>query len=434
MSFTLKKGFTFGGWLPALIPQYPSYSTMRNDTSHPIENVESDEYGLFQAYLAGIKNASIANPNPSVGCVVIKNNKIISIGCTEKWGSRHAERVAFAPLSAADLEGSRVYVSLEPCTHMGRQPPCIHLFENTGIKKVVIGCEDPNPVVTKNGIRQLQNLGIGSFNSYYSNEIKAWNYPFFIQQKEKRPFIALKWAQSLDGCLADDNNGWKWISGEESRTYAHWLRQKYDAIMVGIGTVLNDFPSLDIRNLKHPELRNPLKIIYDPEGKIFECSLEQQENIMQKTFSPGTHKVVLINANILNNNKRDNSNWHNKMYNNPEIHFLTLNYKEENILAKNIFNEEVTAQISEILNRPLQSILIEGGSRLLSSFIHNESFDVIHLFIAPFFLGGEKHKLFSKEKRGFQVYPNKEVALEKRLHIAVQEKLGNDILIEMIPK
>ena len=381
-----------------------------------------------------MKNASISNPNPSVGCVIVKDNIMISNGCTEKWGERHAERVAFQLLNSEDLKGSHVYITLEPCTHTGQQPPCIELFQNQEITKVVVGCEDPNPIVTKNGIRQLENMGIGEFNNAFANEIKAWNYPFFIQQQEKRPFIALKWAQSIDGCLADDNNGWKWISGKNSRIYAHWLRQKYDAILVGIGTVLNDFPSLDIRNFEHPYKRQPLKIIYDPEGKIFYCTEEQQELLFQKTLLEGNKKVILLNQNIFNNLDSLQTKWQKKLLNHNEIIFLSVANHEKNFSSKEILTSLSNTFIKDILGRPLQSLLVEGGARLLSTFIQENNFDVAHIFIAPFFLGGEKHKLFSRAVRGFYSYPTKEVSSENRFHIASQEKLGDDILIEMIKK
>ncbi len=434
MSFTLKKGFTFGGWLASIIPDLENNSA-HYPVDHALQNdIHNDEYWLFQALLIGMKNASISNPNPSVGCVIVKNNKLISSGCTEEWGKKHAERVAFEALSAEDLKNSTVYTTLEPCTHTGKQPPCIELFRNRGIEKVVIGCEDPNPVVTKNGIQQLKEINIGKFNNSFSNEIKAWNYPFFIQQQEKRPFIALKWAQSIDGCLADDNNGWKWISGDKSRIYAHWLRQKYDAILVGIGTVLNDFPSLDIRNFYHSHIRQPLKIIYDPEGKIFYSTEKQQELLFQKTLLEGNKKIILIHKEILDKNQLLRTKWQKKLLNHSEIIFITVDKNEGVFSSKNILFSLLNPKINDILGRPLQSVLVEGGARLLSSFIHENNFDVIHTFIAPLFLGGEQHKLFSKAKRGLNTYPLKEVSSENRFHVASQERLGEDILIEMIKK
>lgn len=434
MSFTLKKGFTFGGWLPSIIPDLQNSSTYFQLNYLNPNGTYTDEYWLFQAFLESMKNASISNPNPSVGCVIIKNNNIISNGCTESWGERHAERVAFQNVNPEDLKGASVYVTLEPCTHTGQQPPCIELFQNRGIAKVVVGSEDPNPIVTKNGLQQLEKMGIGKFNHTFSNEIKAWNYPFFIQQQEKKPFIALKWAQTLDGCLADDSDGWAWISGNKSRIYAHWLRQKYDSVLVGIGTVLNDFPSLDIRNFNPIRKRNPLKIIYDPEGKIFHCTEEQQEILFQKTFLEGSPKIILINRQILEFSQTLQSKWQKKLLNHNDIKFISINCEENSFSSKDILSSLSNPQIKNILGRPLQSVLVEGGARLLSSFIHENNFDVTHIFIAPFFLGGEKHKLFSKTKRGLHFYPTKKISLEKRFHIAAHEKLDDDILLEMIKK
>lgn len=432
MSLTLKKGFAFGGWLPSLIPSMAKTPFPSNDLS-----LHSDEYWLFQTYLESMENASIANPNPSVGCLIVKNNNIISSGCTESWGNRHAERVAFHNLTHEDLNGSKVYLTLEPCTHHGRQPPCIELFKDKKLKKVVVGCIDPNPLVRNQGIKQLIDYGIGETNFFLANEIEAWNYPFFIQQKENRLFVALKWAQSLDGCLADDNNGWQWISGEESRIYTHWLRQKYDAILVGVGTVLNDFPSLDIRNLNHKNKRNPLKIIYDPEGKIFFCPSEQQKILKQKTLCPDSKSLILIRQEVLKKlkNTKQLDNWQKDLLENNEIHFIPLvDNLQEQTTAKNILESLNHSEIKSFLGRPLQSILVEGGHRLLSTFIQENIFDIMHIFTAPFFLGGEKHKLFSKIKRSFNDFPTKEVKTEIRYQIAAQAILGEDNLLEIIKK
>lgn len=430
MSFTLKKGFTFGGWLPSIIPNLEDISNY----SQLEPCAYSDEYWLFQAFLESMKNASIANPNPSVGCVVVKNNKIISSGCTERWGNKHAERIALECLSSEDLKGAQVYVTLEPCTHIGKQPPCIELFQSRGIQKVIIGCEDPNPIVKNNGMSQLIKIGIGNCNYFLANEIKAWNYPFFVQQQQNKGlFVALKWAQSIDGCLADDNDGWKWISGEKARVYTHWLRQKYDAILVGMGTVLNDFPSLDVRNFQHSCKRQPLKIIYDPEGKIFHCSQEQQNQLCQKTLLEGSKKVILVNKKIIEEFKIFQTKWQKKLLNDPEVLFIFIDHiVKENSISNNIINCLQNSDIDKFLERPLQSILIEGGARILSAFIQENNFDVIHTIISPFFLGGEKHKLFSKVQRAFCNFPLKKVSSENRYHIVSQEKLGNDILIEMI--
>lgn len=428
MSFRLKSGFTYGGWLEQIL------APENKEQSFIISNLQknSDNYFLFHAFLESMKQASYANPNPSVGCLIVKNNTIISKGCTEKWGERHAERVAFQQLSADQLKDSTVYVTLEPCTHHGRQPPCLELFINSGIQKVIIGCQDPNPLVSGKGIAALVNAGIGVLNPKFANEISAWNYPFFIQQKQQKIFIALKWAQTLDGCLADDLNGWKWISGEKSRKYTHWLRQKYDAILVGIGTVLNDFPSLDVRHLNISQVRHPIKMIYDPEGKIFEASPLQQKKLHAKTLSGQQKTIFFVTAKKLNSFSKKQTPWIKHLLNNSKIIFCPLQSKlpvYENIILAlsqiNFINE---------FGRPLQSIFVEGGPRLLSAFLNENKFDLIHLFIAPFFLGGEKNRLFSKVTRAILPTPMKRITKEPRYFLSAKEYLDEDLLLEIIQK
>jgi len=430
MSFTLKKGFTFGGWLPAIVPDY----TQDNPELMNHSLAKREEEFLFNAFLESMRHASIANPNPSVGCVIVKNNIVISRGCTEIWGGRHAERVACEDLQPADLMGAQVYVTLEPCTHFGRQPPCIDLFKDKGIQQVIVGCLDPNPVMQQSGLEILKSWGLGTYNPVFVNEITAWNYPFFVQLQHKRIFIALKWAQSLDGCLADDNSGWQWISNIKSRHYAHWLRQKYDAIIVGIGTVLNDFPSLNVRHPDIQQPRNPLKVIYDPEGKIFHAHRDEQNKLIEKTLNSSNSTIILINDSALKFAKDSPTVWIKKLFNDKKYCFITLNNNHKMSAGENIVNALNSQSVSDILGRPVQSIMVEGGPRLLSAFIDDELFDVAHIFIAPFFLGGSKNRIFSTTQRSLNRCLLRQVSTASRFSLVAQERLGDDTLIEILKK
>ena len=279
----LQAGFSFGGWLPQILPElrsrYPAPSLGLLNTR------QTHEYFQFQAFLAGMRNGSIANPNPSVGCVIVKGLDVLASGCTHVWKGLHAEAEAFAQIQGQNLEGAHVYLTLEPCTHFGNQPPCVEFFREKGIKKVFISRADSNPLVKGKGIGMLKEFGINVEIGMLDREVTAWNYPFFVQQKFSRPMIALKWAQSLDGCLADDNNGSKWISGPISRKYTHWLRQKYDAILIGASTFLQDTPSLDVRDIELFSKRDPIRIIFDPKAKIFFCSKDEQIVLNKKSFT-----------------------------------------------------------------------------------------------------------------------------------------------------
>lgn len=423
----LKRGFSFGGWVPHIAP------ICSEEFQDPFPKGSDDDH-LFQAFLAGMAEGSIANPNPSVGCVIVKNRHIIGRGCSQAWGGWHAERMAFHQVSKEDLNGSSVYLTLEPCTHQGKQPPCTELFRNSGIKKVFIASLDPNPLITGKGVAALRSFGIEVVASPLSHEVAAWNYPFFIQQRFNRPMVALKWAQSLDGCLADDNNGWQWISGPTSRQYAHWLRQKYDAVLVGAGTVLNDFPSLTVRDTPLLIKRNPLKIIFDPNGRILTCSKEQQSRLRQKTFCGTSKTLLLVDEHVLERTLPHSQEWGGEIYNSNEVKILPLKKQDSaDHSASEIISYLSKSFIKDFLGRPLQSILVEGGPRLLTMFFEKELFDVAHTFIAPFVLGGSKNRLFTNGYKNFITPPTREVSFVTRWHTAAQIGLGNDVLIEMLP-
>lgn len=422
-SLRLDKGFTFGGWLPSILSApHPEIATAAQLGQYD----EHDQKFMFQAFLAGMKNASIANPNPSVGCVIVKDNKILAEGCTDVWGGKHAERNAFLKVTDNDLIGCSVYVTLEPCTHYGRQPDCISMFKNKGIKKVVVSRRDINPIVNNFGINELKRMGIEVQVGCLSNEVTAWNYPFFVQQKLDRPMIALKWAQSLDGCFADDFSNSKWISGESSRIYTHWLRQKYDAIMVGARTVLTDHPSLDVRNIEHDFKRNPLKIIFDPTASVFFSSEDTQNVLRQKTFQKNTRTLFLVDENVIKSIFANSSNWCVELRNSCEIKIVPLCKQGEFYSAQEILSCLKQPEVNEFLGRPLQSILLEGGPRLLTLFAREDFFDVAHTFVAPFVIGGARHRLFAKTQ-------NRILSSIHRWKLLVNEQLGDDILMEMIP-
>lgn len=422
-SIRLSKGFTFGGWLPEILSQTES-DDLNQISSVGIE--DHDRKFMFQAFLAGMKNAAISSPNPSVGCVIVKNNKILATGCTDKWKGIHAERDAFSKVTDTDLIDATVYVTLEPCAHYGMQPPCIDLFKDKKIKKVVIARNDINSLVENKGINALKEIGIEVCVGLLSNEVTAWNYPFFIEKKFNRPMIALKWAQSLDGCLADDFDESKWISGPIARKYTHWLRQKYDAIMVGARTVLSDIPSLDVRHIQHKNKKNPFKIIFDPNCSIFFCEIKKQEMLREKTFQKNTRTLFLVDESMIKVILNDSSDWCVELRNSNEVKILSIAKQGEFYSAAEILHCLMQQEVNKFLQKPLQSILIEGGSYLLTLFAKEDFFDVAHTFISPFIIGGTKHKLFEKSQ-------NRILSEIHRWQLIANECLDDDILMEMIP-
>ena len=192
------------------------------------------------------KGAGFVNPNPMVGCVIVKDDIIIGEGYHELYGGFHAERNALIK-NVADLNGATLYVTLEPCCHHGKTPPCTDIIIEKCIKKVVVGLIDPNPLVAGKGISILQNAGIEVVTGVEEDKIKELNKVFLKYIKTKRPYVLLKTAMTLDGKIASHTGDSKWITNEKSRQLVHKLRSELMGVVVGIGTVTADDPMLNCR-------------------------------------------------------------------------------------------------------------------------------------------------------------------------------------------
>lgn len=209
------------------------------------------------------------HPNPLVGAVIEKDGKIIAEGFHHEYGNLHAERDALknAAEKNACVRGASLYVTLEPCCHTGKQPPCTQAIIDAGIKNVVIGSRDPNSLVNGKGVAQLENAGIKIFRDFMKAECDSLNEIFFYYITAKRPFVIVKYAQSADGKTSLSSGESKWITNESSREYVHYLRGTTAAVMCGIQTVLKDDPLLTCR-IKGEELNQPVRIVLDTELKI----------------------------------------------------------------------------------------------------------------------------------------------------------------------
>jgi diaminohydroxyphosphoribosylaminopyrimidine deaminase / 5-amino-6-(5-phosphoribosylamino)uracil reductase len=200
-------------------------------------------------------------PNPMVGAVIVYNDIIIGEGYHQKYGEAHAEVNAINSVKNKELlNESTIYVSLEPCSHYGKTPPCANLIVENGIKKVVIGCSDPNPLVAGNGIKILIEAQIEVIDNVLEKECIELNKRFFTYINKNRPFIILKWAQTANGFIARENFDSKWISCEESRMWVHKWRAEEAAILVGKNTAKYDNPSLTVRDWNG---KNPLRVVLD---------------------------------------------------------------------------------------------------------------------------------------------------------------------------
>lgn len=281
------------------------------------------------------------SPNPLVGAVIVKNRRIIGVGYHKKAGLPHAEVNALRQAGKAAW-GATLYVNLEPCDHFGRTPPCTDAIIKSGIKKVVIGMKDPNPLNNGKGIKKLKNRGIKVAAGILEKEAGLINKPYIKFITKKMPYITVKVAQSLDGKIAARTGDSKWISSEDSRRYVHKLRAAADAVMVGANTVLKDDPELlsRIRGCR----RQPVRIIVDGRRRIPSTS---------RIFSSGRYPVILASS-ICGRNRR------------PDL----------------------AALMKELAKRGITNIIVEGGGELIAGLIEKGMVDKLLIFIAPKIIGG----------------------------------------------
>lgn len=310
------------------------------------------------------KQKGITHPNPTVGAVIVKNGKILGKGYHKGAGNPHAEIEAIndALKKGYSLEGATIYITLEPCCHYGRTPPCTDAIINHKFKKVVIATKDPNPQVSGKGIKILKEKGIQVKTGVLEEYAKKLNEDFFTFITKKRPFIHLKLAQTIDGKIASFTGSSKWITNEKSREYAHLLRKEAGAVLVGINTVLTDNPLLTVRNIKTQ--KQPKRIILDKSLKIPENSrilnkeadtiIITSNNADKEKIKKLTDKGITIEKLPLINGKFDIKD------------LLSLLYKLE-----------------------IVQVLVEGGSQTITEFIKTKKVDRFSIFIAPKILGKE---------------------------------------------
>ncbi|MEY3901605.1 MAG: bifunctional diaminohydroxyphosphoribosylaminopyrimidine [Pseudomonadota bacterium] len=417
----LPNGFGFGGFIPR------ATSTHENV---PLEGYVSDNYPenmMYQALVESMKGVGQTIPNPAVGCVLVRNGKIISAGYTEPYGGRHAERVAFHRLQQLHeaSAGLDAFVTLEPCSHHGRQPPCCELFENSGIRSLYISIPDPNPLVGGKGLSavagNVENLNVG----LARHSATAWHLPFLVQHRLGRPLVVGKWAQTLDGAFADQSGRSQWITGPIARAYGHWLRQKYDVTVVGLGTLLMDQPSLSVRDCWRPNERQPDVCIIDVLGEAT-CQDARLNSGLSKILKATSHprKVALITT------VKNASQLAGKLPDSVALLTLTVDDSGNNPLnaARKIAEFWTSDEMRTWLGRSPQSIFIEGGATLLSGLLEIDAIDLLHVFIAPMVLAGEARRLY---RQGLAAPP-----LDSATHFDVLSTfaLGNDMLMELMPR
>jgi diaminohydroxyphosphoribosylaminopyrimidine deaminase/5-amino-6-(5-phosphoribosylamino)uracil reductase len=356
-----------------------------------------DEQRFMQQCLQLAQNgAGKVNPNPMVGCVIVRNGEIVGTGFHKKFGGPHAE--IFALNRAGTKAGSAIlYVNLEPCAHFGKTPPCTDAIIKAGISQVVIASKDPNPLVRGKGIQQLRNAGIRVKVGILQKEANVLNEKFIKFMKTGLPFVGIKLAQTLDGRIADISGRSKWITSKTARTEVHRLRSNFDAVMVGANTVLHDNPELTVRFV---QARNPVRVVVD--GRL---SLSTSRAIFNTSVAP---TWLLTSRRAVKGNIRKVQKFVSQ-----GVRVLPIS-SDFNINAKTILRSLAAEGIS--------SVLIEGCAGTINAFITSFYADILFLFVAPKVLGGGLN--------GFILNPPK--LLRKPIGIIVTKAslLGKDVLVE----
>ncbi|WP_028486361.1 bifunctional diaminohydroxyphosphoribosylaminopyrimidine deaminase/5-amino-6-(5-phosphoribosylamino)uracil reductase RibD [Thiomicrorhabdus chilensis] len=373
---------------------------------------ESDRAFMLQAIELAKKGIYSTKPNPAVGCVLVQDGVVVGEGWHRKAGLPHAERIALA--EAGDRSrGATAYVTLEPCSHYGRTPPCADGLVEAGVSRVVVAMRDPNPLVAGQGLAKIQQAGIVVEEGLLEQEARALNPGFIHMMEQKRPYVRLKMASSLDGRTAMANGESQWITGPEARRQVHKLRARSGAVVTGIGTVLADDPSLTVRlepetlqemNLD-AESCQPLRVVLDPGLSM-----------------PLDSKMLTLPGRVLLMTSPESAE--------REVDLL------ETMAAKGIewvalACEEGRLDIEAVLNylgheESVHDVLVESGAVLAGAFMQSGFVDELHCFIAPVLMGHQARPMF--------MLPGLE-SMQDKLSYSFEfiDKVGQDVHVILKP-
>ena len=356
----------------------------------------SKEFYMRKALELAKQGMGYTSPNPMVGCVIVKDGNIVAQGYHERCGEYHAERNALLRCKE-DVTGAEAYVTLEPCCHHGKTPPCTEILIERGIQKVYIGSMDSNPLVGGKGVKILQEAGIEVECGILKEECDKLNEVFFHYIEKRTPFVAMKYAMTLDGKIAAYTGDSKWVTSETARNHVQMLRKKYSGILVGIGTVKEDNPML---NCRIEEGVNPTRIICDSHLSIAD---DMECNIIQTA-----KEIKTIVAYVKSTEEKKN-----KL---EEAGIILIQAGE---------NESIDLQIllKKIGEMGIDSILVEGGGKIHGSFLEANLVNKVYAYIAPKLVGGATAKTPIGGK-GFEKM--KDARSLKDVQI---EQLGEDILV-----
>ncbi len=308
------------------------------------------------------KGIGFVNPNPLVGAVIVKDGRIIGEGYHKRYGEPHAERNALSSCTES-TEGADMYVTLEPCSHHGKQPPCCEAVTKAGIKNVYVGSYDPNPLVSGKGFEYLRNKGVNVVENVLREDCDAINEIFFHYITKKRPYVIMKAAMSIDGRTASSTGDSKWITNELSRADVHLTRKRAAAIMVGVNTVIADNPMLDCRT-ENPS--NPVRIICDSKLRI-----PLESNIIKTAKN-----IPTVIATVSEDTAK----------------IRQLRECGADIIVTDGERVNLNELMCELGRRKIDSVLVEGGATIHASMLEAGLVDLLQIYIAPKIIGGVNAK------------------------------------------
>ncbi|BCN93619.1 riboflavin biosynthesis protein RibD [Thiomicrorhabdus immobilis] len=373
----------------------------------------SDLRYMQQAIDLAKKGLYSTKPNPAVGCVLVKDGQVVGEGWHQRAGQPHAERVALAQ-AGVNAKGATAYVTLEPCSHFGRTPPCADGLIEAEVARVVVAMQDPNPMVAGQGIERIRNAGIEVLVGVLEAEAKQINLGFIRKMEKQLPFVRLKMASSLDGRTAMENGESHWITGEESRLEVHRMRARCGALITGIGTVLADNPSLTVR-LSDEELAklnltqdncHPIRVVLDPNLSM-----------------PLDAKMLGLPGRTILMTSRETAE------RSPEI-VEAIDAKGVDMVA--VAAEDDRLDIESILRylaevEQINDVMVESGAIVAGAFIQSGLVNELHCFIAPSLMGNMAKPMF--------VLPGIETMADKiNLRIQSIDRFGDDARIVLALK
>lgn len=400
---------SFGRWSDRIMTRPKSRTLLIMDpqgfimsTGNRPDRTQDEKY-MRRAIELAAKGVGYTNPNPMVGAVIVKDGRIIGEGYHEKCGQLHAERNALASLTES-AEGATIYVTLEPCCHYGKTPPCTEAIMENKLARVVIGSRDPNPKVAGKGAKILREAGITVEEDFLREECDKLNPVFFHYIQNKRPYVVMKYAMTADGKIATRTGASKWITGEAAREEVHRMRHRYMGIMVGIGTVKADDPML---NTRIEGLKSPVRIICDSD-----LNIDMDSQIVK---TAGEYRTIIAHASAL---EASNSGEKASALEAAGIELICCPGKDGRI--------DLDKLMDELGAREIDSILLEGGGTLNESAVRAGIVDRVEAFIAPKIFGGKDAK---SPVSGLGVEEPSQAFMMKLENVRT---IGDDILLEYV--